>query len=864
MQKVWALDELIINDEINLRSILTGGVGLPQVTAKLAGRYGRWPVLSGLDRPGSRWTLKTLFKHATPAARYAARRALLQYLNPELETARRLVATDAIIEGVGRDGMLLALGPWDIYQDNDGDWHARDLLRPDTMEADITALGDFADGRGTYTRGIEVTGTTEISLDDEVSVISGENALSFRIVAQMPYAHDGGSWPQAHNWLWDARGASDSHRVGLYYDTADDKFKFYANGGDRLESAAQTFDADDWVEIVVTLDFDSNAYKLYIAGGVVDTDSTALTAPTLTAWQVGADYAGANLGDFIIQEYQVAGVVLTAAAVGKISGKDTRARWLDVLCEVAQPWMPRGTPSDRGVVAALVVDGDVRWRSRDGDVHVWDVASGAVDATVTVDSDDDVYPVLRLTPKQAKTAGYAYRRWVPVIWTVDEAYADYPYMIGTFDTAALVTASRAQVDGDDWRVMVDGVEKDRWFGDSGTSQFNQTATKTWINLSFQAGWEGTLEAAIGSGDTVDSIDVNEDISAAASAGILVIYHGASYEAFTYTGKNDTEKRFTGVSRAAKGTSALALSASDSVYWVQHDVWVLYGNASVSAPSQDDDYKPVFDLGDSTNTSWVYEEFGEDDGLRTGAWSTFLDQGNTVFYTGVNTSTDPPWDQTLPNTDPWENMGICPPDSMSIGSWQMYNPCGITNVNVTGGRKFGYYSEGWYGKIRSSDGISWIDEYSIPAPSVAATWEAWTRNEAITSGKKYIAFRSDAYDLLEVADCTVTLNSSNTPTHEVGSELGNYSLDCVIENETTGDGIALNIVMGLDETLEVDTDSKTVTLLEDGSGQQQAFTPVSGARRDWLRLVDGENELSFTDTGTVELEIVLVWDRRLFE
>lgn len=119
-------------------------------------------------------------------------------------------------------------------------------------------------------------------------------------------------------------------------------------------------------------------------------------------------------------------------------------------------------------------------------------------------------------------------------------------------------------------------------------------------------------------------------------------------------------------------------------------------------------------------------------------------------------------------------------------------------------------------------------------------------------------------MLEAADCTVTLNSANTPTHEIGSEQGNYTLDCVIENEATGDSIALSLVMGLDETLEVDTDRKVVTLLEDGSGQQQAFTPVEGARRDWLRLVDGENDLSFTDTGTVELEIVLVWDRRLFE
>ncbi len=858
MQRAWAIDGLIVNDGTSLRSVLTGGVGLPQATVRLARRYGRWPVAAGVDRPGMRLSLMTLFKHAIRAMRYAARRNVLQCLNPELEVARRLVVTDTIIEGVGRGGMLLALGPWDVYQDGDGDWHARDLLQPDTVEADITALGDFADGRGAYTRGVEVTGSTVISLDDDVGLISGVDTLSFRIVVQMPYAHDSGGWPGARNYLWDARGASDSHRIGLYYDTADDRFKLYVNGAVRLESAVQTFGAGDWMEIVVTLDYASDVYTMYLAGASVDTDATALTAPTLTAWRIGSDYAGTQRGDFVIQEYQVAGVVLTAAAVEAVNGGDLRARWMDVLCEASQPWAPGGIPSDRGVVSSLVVDGDVRWRSRDGDKHVWSITSGTDSETVTVDSDDDVYPVLRITPKQAKSSGYAYRRWVPVIWTVGQAYSKYPCMIGTLDTAALVTAGKAQADGDDFRVLVDGTETDRWFGDSGTAQFNQTATKTWVNLDFQAGWEGTLEAAIGSGDTVDSIDVNEDISAVPSSGILVAYSGSDYEAFTYTGKNESERRFTGVSRAAKGTSALTLGAGASIYWVQHDVWLVYGNSGVGAPTQDDDYKPAFDLGDSTNTSWVYEGFGEDDGLRTGQWVRSVVDGSPTFYGGNHGA----------SADPWIELGISA-SGAGHGRIYMYNPCGITNANFTNGEKRSDNKNRYdaYIKSRVSGSSHWGVEYQIPFPMADNVWESWSCDVGLASSSLCVALECysemGTTNDVEVADCTLTLNSSNVPTHEIGDEIGSYELDCIIANETTEEGIALNLTMGL-ETLEVDTDNETIILLADGSSQIQALTLIGGARPNWLRLVDGENELTFEDAGTVELEVVLVWDRRLFE
>src|SRR4030042_1660518 len=91
-------------------------------------------------------------------------------------------------------------------------------------------------------------------------------------------------------------------------------------------------------------------------------------------------------------------------------------------------------------------------------------------------------------------------------------------------------------------------------------------------------------------------------------------------AFTYTGKNNALQRFAGCIRAARGTAAGAHGLGDTVWWVQHDIWILYGNAAATAPTVDGNYEPAFELDDSVNTSWVYAEFGENDGLRTGQWS----------------------------------------------------------------------------------------------------------------------------------------------------------------------------------------------------------------------------------------------------
>jgi len=115
--------------------------------------------------------------------------------------------------------------------------------------------------------------------------------------------------------------------------------------------------------------------------------------------------------------------------------------------------------------------------------------------------------------------------------------------------------------------------------------------------------------------------------------------------------------------------------------------------------------------------------------------------------------------------------------------------------------------------------------------------------------------------LEVADCTVTLNSTYTPTHAINAEQGDYSLNCTIENTTTGKAFSLLYTMALNAVLEVDTLAKTVIDKEDELGQMQALTLVGGPRRDWLVLQGGNNVLEYTEAGAAALTIEVEWVKR---
>ena len=530
-------------------------------------------------------------------------------------------------------------------------------------------------------------------------------------------------------------------------------------------------------------------------------------------------------------------------------------RYVYAICESL---VPAGEFVADVFMATLSVHGDVRWRkTSETSSYKWVLASGTT-WTVTNAGTDDAYPKILLQPTDAKTGSYLYKRWLQVKWRASAPYSKYPVDItnDSFATDALVGAGKMQADGDDLRVWVDGVEVDRWL-----DGINTATTKVWCNLDFQANPAATLTANIAGGGTVDTIDVNESVAGFPSAGILAI----DSEAFTYTGKNNSLQRFTGVVRAAKGTSMAAHSAGATVWWIQHDIWILYGNAAATVPTVNGHYEPAFELDHSVNTSWVYEEFGENDGLRPGQWASAALFDSPYPYTANHAA----------YADPWEEIGLrCVPTAW--GQYKAYNPCGITNANFTNGEKWVEYltASAFVVALKSSiDGTFWTTEYDIPIPSTTSTWEAWSRNEALGAGSLYVALdvRNDlpafvGYDCrAEAADCTLTLDASYVPAISIGSEQANYVLACEIENTTTGDKIRVDFIMATGLQLTVDTDAKTVTFNDSVSltSEFQALTVVGGARRDWLPLRPGNNTLKFTDVGTVGVLVYTNYEERYY-
>jgi hypothetical protein len=175
------------------------------------------------------------------------------------------------------------------------------------------------------------------------------------------------------------------------------------------------------------------------------------------------------------------------------------------------------------------------------------------------------------------------------------------------------------------------------------------------------------------------------------------------------------------------------------------------------------------------------------------------------------------------------------------------------------------------RIQSYIAGSWVDEASISTPTPTA-WTAWSQNEALGASATKVAVMADYSGgcsggdsfSAEVDNCVVTLNSSYTPVVAIGAEQTNYDLAVTLTNSTTGEAITLTLTMQLNQTLEIDSDAKTITLLADNSRQMQALTLTGGPRRDWLRLAAGNNTLTWSDTGTVSVEVEVLFDRRYFE
>ena len=97
---------------------------------------------------------------------------------------------------------------------------------------------------------------------------------------------------------------------------------------------------------------------------------------------------------------------------------------------------------------------------------------------------------------------------------------------------------------------------------------------------------------------------------------------------------------------------------------------------------------------------------------------------------------------------------------------------------------------------------------------------------------------------------------------IGSEIGNYTLAATITNQATDEAIEVVFETALNDTLEIDTDERTVTYLADESSQFQAVS-MDSVRRHWLRLLPGYNTLRFDDAGLAAVTVFITFQRRYY-
>jgi len=508
---------------------------------------------------------------------------------------------------------------------------------------------------------------------------------------------------------------------------------------------------------------------------------------------------------------------------------------------------------DIAFVVTLAVDGDVRWRAESATSDTWNITASGQTRSLNNAGEDEVYPVYKVEPTTAKTGGYAYRRWVPVVWRSENAGSDYP-LLATMDTATPVGAGKMQADGDDLRVLVDGLEVNRWL-----DAMNGASTKIWFSASFARAPSLTLKTEIAAAGDIASIEFNEETEVALlpESGILLI----DDEAFVYTARILTDAVVTGITRAAKGTSMALHTVGDTVHWIQHDVYVLYGNAAASAPEQPLQHKPAFELDHSDNETWEFEWFGRRGMEQPGSWYGW---GPISKYTnsGRYTATGREIENAISVLGAWRAE-----HGDFAQGWYLQNPCGIVNAAWADGKhravvRTDYVVHLMYW-VRGASWWTW--QKTLDDPAVDNTWENWSEAAAVADwdAAETLAIALYAYSSdVEAGTVTVSLLATEVPVVSVNAEQGNYELSCTLTNETTGEAITVEFVMDLDSELEIDTDARTVTWLEDDSGQFQVLG-LSSARRHWLRLLPGSNTLRFDDTGTGNVTVTTTWRTRYY-
>jgi len=526
---------------------------------------------------------------------------------------------------------------------------------------------------------------------------------------------------------------------------------------------------------------------------------------------------------------------------------------------------------DRGRDVLTFEVPDRIWRRKNSSSVSWKVTASGQSHTLAIGGNRPAQPVISITPRRAKAGGFAYARWILAYNPTSNVMLNYPLHIcnANLDTAALVRAGKCQADGDDIWVIVDGHPVSRWL-----VGMNTTTTSVIATISFAPKIEMTLDTAIAGSGTVSEIVLEKTNANAAALKRLAAVRNKMVlidnEVFTFSGVDKANYKLTGVTRAQRGTSMASHAVGAIVRWIQHDIWLVYGNSTMRAPEEDIAKKPIWNLSASTATSWSYTQYYDADyPTRPGTWTPSVIQstgGKSRWYGGDKGA----------DAEPATHMGM-QAKAYQVGNtwksetaqleWRFYHPGGVTAVSATGKKYKKLASFGAIAGLQKKNTNAFTTVWTETAPGMSAVWTPFARPN-VSLGGTFTALRfyfqctlaAAAHNEadLQIDTLTLTLDSSKIPQVTVGVETDNYWMDTILRVRETGDEIRLRGICPINKTLIVDCENKTVTL--DGENAF-GFLSLNSARSAWLDLPPGTATLIMRDNGITDVDITVEWEDR---
>lgn len=500
--------------------------------------------------------------------------------------------------------------------------------------------------------------------------------------------------------------------------------------------------------------------------------------------------------------------------------------------------------------------------------------------------------IITIQPVGARTGSFLYKRYVPIYnpnkYAFPFAASTVEVTNGGLDTASLILAGKMLATGDDARLYVDGNEVYRWFGAT-THAINTAVTFIWANIPHSAGQIGTLLTALPNNGTAVNVTFNKTAANLAVLKALANVVNKAFiidsEIFTFTKDNVdlTNYQIKNCSRAQKTTAFAAHSTNANITWIEHDVWLVYGNSAALPPDLDNTQKPMIDLDASTNASWVWSQFFDSTAVRPGEWSPQVVASSinklankllTNYYTGNQTAfADPATELGLQMSTDIIN-GVQKAETAFL-QWTFSHPAGFTTASMSG-QKFLFAGTIWpsvAGLFVSNNNVSFTKIWNETIPPLNA-WTAFTHAAVALGGTfKYILLQfhgsiaAKPSNQAAIQGDTVTLAlGTGRITTSLLAEVGNYQITATIRDNDSGEEIYINATVRPNQILTIDCNAKTVTL-DDGTNMFGAISFSSGRKNpDWLNAgLDvngnflGTATMIYTEPGVTNENITYSWN-----